>query len=125
MAVPLEPLSKPVDFAITEPDTFVLAGFNLQAGQTYGFIAAGAPDGGGTLPDPDMGIFAYDPTTGKAGDLLAYSDNVTFPDGTNSNDPIIGFVPATTGEYLVVVGGGGDTGTFQLYATPLQLPPTS
>jgi hypothetical protein len=119
MAIPLEPLEKPVQFAITEPDTFVLAGFNLQAGETYGFLAAGAPDDGGTLPDPDMGIFAYDPVTGKAGDLLAYNDNSSL-----SADPIIGFVPPTTGEYLIVVGGGGDTGTFQLFGT-LLTPPTT
>src|ERR1044072_3786864 len=102
MAIPLEPLGKPIDFAITEPDTFVLAGFNLQANETYGFLAAGQPDDGGTLRDPDMGIFAYDPVTGKAGDLLPYKDNTTFSDGTLSNDPIIGFVAPTTGADLGV-----------------------
>jgi len=114
MAIPLEPLSTPIDLSIDEPDTFTLSGFDLQAGVTYGFLAAGAPDDGGTLPNPDMGIFAYDPSTDTFGDLLAFND-----DSTLSADPIIGFTPETSGEFAVIVGGGGDTGTFQLFVAPI------
>jgi hypothetical protein len=114
--IPIEPLSQNLQGAINTPDTVSLTGFDLQAGVTYAFIAAGKDDGGGTLPNPDMAVFGSD--GGKiAGAAWAYND-----DSFLSHDPLIQFTPQVSGEYIVAVGGLGGTGTFSLQVTPAGAP---
>lgn len=112
MGVPIEPVGPPLVGAINTPNTFSLTGFDLQAGVTYAFLAAGSTEGGGTLPNPDMAITDTD-AAGNPVNVLAYNDNSFL-----SVDPLIQFTPNVSGEYVVAVGGLGGVGTFTLDVTP-------
>lgn len=112
MAVQVAPLDKNLQGTIPTSNTFSLTGFNLQAGVTYAFLAAGSTEGGGTLANPDMAVFGSN--NGQiTGNALAYND-----DSFLSVDPLIEFTPKVSGEYIVAVGGHGGVGTFSLDVTP-------
>jgi hypothetical protein len=109
MAIPVVLPQQPLpEFQIATPDTFLLIGFDLQQGVTYTFTALGRDDAGGTLANPDLAITDTD-ANGNPVHALAYAN-----DSFLSHDPVLNFTAPLTGQYDVIVGGLGGTGTFQL-----------
>ena len=86
---------------------------DLVAGGTYQFDLLGEDGGGGTLPDPSLGLY------NAAGDLLAENDD--FGNGLDSR--LSSFVAPSTGTYYLEAGAYSDeTGTYTLSTTIVSPP---
>jgi hypothetical protein len=110
----------PVSSQISTPDTFNLHSINLTAGERYVFIAQGATEGKGTLADPNIKIGNFD-ASGNFVPIVSSKGGLSIGSIVlDASDPLISFVPPTTGTYGVAVGSDipHGTGTYTLEVAP-------